>query len=57
MSMTLDALLQSRPVFINIGVRDFGDGLKASGFEVVQLNWSPPAGGDADLAVLLDDLL
>lgn len=57
MPMTLDALLQSLPVFINIGVRDFGDSLRSSGFEVVQVAWSPPAGGDPHLAVLLDDLL
>lgn len=57
MPMTLDALLQSRPVFINLGVRDFGDSLRASGFKVVQVDWSPPAGGDAHLAALLDDLL
>ena len=57
MSVTLAELLQARPVFLNIGVREFGDTLRRAGFEAVHLDWSPPAGGDAQLAVLLDDLL
>ena len=57
MRLTPSELLQARPVFVNIGVREFGDSLRRAGFEAVQLDWSPPAGGDAKLAVLLDDLL
>ena len=55
--MTLGELLQGRPVFVNVGVRDFGDSLRAAGCEVIQVDWSPPAGGDAQFADLLDDLL
>ena len=50
-------LIQHRPVFVNVGVRAFGDSLREGGFEVVQVDWSPPAGGDTELADLLDDLL
>jgi len=50
-------LLRHPPVFINLGVRGFGDALRESGFEVVDVDWSPPAGGDPALAALLDDLL
>ncbi len=57
MVQTLGGLLQERPVFVNVGVRDFADSLRAAGYDVVQVDWSPPAGGDAQLAVLLDDLL
>lgn len=53
----MPTLLQHRPVFVNVGVRAFGDSLREAGFEVVQVDWSPPAGGDAQLAGLLDDLL
>ncbi len=53
----LDDLLKARPVFVNVGVRDFGDSLREAGFEVVYVDWTPPAGGDAKLAELLDDLL
>jgi FdrA protein len=57
MPARLEELLQGKPVFINLGVRGFGDSLREAGYEVVDLDWSPPAGGDTQLAALLDDLL
>jgi len=57
MAGTFEDLLQGRPVFLNIGVRDFADSLRAAGCDVVQVDWSPPAGGDDQVAALLDDLL
>ena len=57
MAVRFETLLQGRPVFINVGVRAFGDSLREAGYEVVQVDWSPPAGGDVQLASLLDDLL
>ncbi len=57
MKAVLGELLQGRPVFVNIGVRAFGDTLRQAGFEVVQVDWAPPAGGDPRLAALLDELL
>lgn len=50
-------LLRERPSFINVGVRDFADSLRASGAEVIHVDWSPPAGGDPELAAILDALL
>ena len=57
MSDNLDELLRNGPVAINIGVKDFADSLKAQKIEVVNVTWSPPAGGDQDLIDLLDKLL
>jgi FdrA protein len=57
MAGTFLQALPERPRFLNVGVRAFGDSLREAGFEVVQVDWSPPAGGDAKLAGLLDDLL
>ena len=57
MSTPLLDLLQVPPVFLNVGVRAFGESLREAGFQVVQVDWSPPAGGDARVAGLLDDLL
>lgn len=57
MAQTLAEVLQGRPVFVNAGVRGFGDSLREAGYEVVYVDWSPPAGGDPELASLLDDLL
>ena len=51
------ALLEGAPVFINIGVRDFADSLREQGYEVVHVDWSPPAGGDLELAAVLDELM
>jgi hypothetical protein len=41
---------------VNIGLESFSQDLKAQGVAVVQLDWRPPAGGDARLAALLDRL-
>ena len=57
MPLTLDELLQRPPVFLNVGVHAFGESLRDDGFEVVDVEWSPPAGGDVKIAELLDDLL
>ena len=57
MTVKINELLQDKPIFINVGVRAFGDSLREAGFEVIHLDWSPPAGGDPRLAAILDDLL
>ncbi len=41
---------------INIGIEGFADDLKAAGVEVIQLDWRPPAGGNARLTSLLASL-
>ncbi len=55
--MKFDDLLKGRPVAINIGVEDFAAALQMQGAEVVDVNWTPPAGGDTELADLLDQIL
>ena len=57
MPRKLGELLKEKPVFVNVGVRDFGTSLQEAGYDVVNVDWSPPAGGDPGLAALLDDLL
>jgi FdrA protein len=57
MPMSFEELLRGGPVFVNVGARAFADSLRQSGHEVVNVDWSPPAGGDAKLAALLDDML
>ena len=41
---------------VNIGLAGFARDLKRCGIDVVQVDWSPPAGGDARLITLLDRL-
>ena len=52
-----ETLLREKPVFINVGVHEFAESLRKAGYDVVEVAWSPPAGGDAKMAALLDDLL
>lgn len=57
MSSKLNELLQNGPKAVNIGVQDFAESLQIQSVEVVQVDWVPPAGGDAELIELLDKLL
>lgn len=48
------SLLLARPAHVvNIGVPGFAEELVSQGVAVVQLDWRPPAGGDARLAKIL----
>jgi FdrA protein len=38
---------------INIGLEGFAEDLRSQGVAVVQLDWRPPAGGNARVAALL----
>ncbi|SIQ51197.1 Protein of unknown function [Alkalispirochaeta americana] len=41
---------------VNLGLESFGDTLSQLGTPVTSVEWKPPAGGDPELAVLLDRL-
>jgi FdrA protein len=41
---------------INIGLASFAEDLRAGGVRVIDLDWRPPAGGNARLAALLAEL-
>jgi FdrA protein len=49
-------LLATGPRVVNVGLEMFANNLVAHGTRVVHVQWSPPAGGDARLAGLLDRL-
>ena len=57
MAKELAELLGEKPVFINLGVRGFAESLRDAGFDVVDVDWSPPAGGDPQLVAILDELM
>ncbi len=44
-------------IVINIGLEEFFKSLKEQETQVIQVRWSPPAGGDEKMLKLLDDLL
>ena len=50
-------LLNEPVVVINLGLREFAENLKEQDAQVVQVDWTPPAGGDKELIELLDRLL
>jgi hypothetical protein len=54
---TLQALLDTGPIAINLGLRGFAESLKNQGAPVVHVTWEPPTELDADLASLLDTLM
>jgi FdrA protein len=57
MKTKLEELLQNGPVVINLGVREFAESLQDQQVDVVHVDWAPPAGGDTEMAELLERLL
>jgi FdrA protein len=53
---TPNSLLAAAPRVVNIGLELFAVNLAEHGAEVVHVQWSPPAGGNARLVSLLDKL-
>lgn len=50
-------LLTEPCVVINLGLKKFAENLEVQDVEVVQVDWTPPAGGDQELIDLLDKLI
>ena len=50
-------LLHQPLVVINVGLKDFAENLETQDADVVQVDWTPPAGGDQEMIDLLKDLL
>jgi len=50
-------LLNEPVVAINLGLTKFAENLEQQGVDVVQVVWTPPAGGDQEMIDLLDALL
>jgi hypothetical protein len=57
METKIKTLLSEPIIVINIGLSQFAISLEAQGVEVVQVDWTPPAGGDKEMMDLLDSLL
>ncbi|WP_342361112.1 hypothetical protein [Terrarubrum flagellatum] len=50
------SLLKSPLKVVNVGLEGFADDLARQKTPVVRVQWSPPAGGDPELARLLSKL-
>ena len=53
----IDKILSGHLVVINIGLKGFAESLAEQEIDVVQVDWTPPAGGDHELIDLLENLL
>jgi hypothetical protein len=57
MESGIQKLFQEPMVVINLGLKKFAESLEEQHVEVLQVDWVPPAGGDKEMADLLDLLL
>ncbi len=57
MDTKINKLLSEPIVAINVGLSQFAKSLEDQGVEVIQVDWTPPAGGDKEMMDLLDSLL
>jgi len=51
-----DSILGKKLNVITIGVSTFAEDLRKQGIDVLDLEWKPPAGGDLEMANILDRL-
>ncbi len=52
----ITSLFNEKLKVINIGLESFAENLKKEDTSVIQVEWSPPAGGDKEMASILDML-
>ena len=57
MEKRIEILLSGPVIVINLGLKQFGKSLEQQQVEVIQVDWTPPAGGDQEMMDLLNDLL
>ena len=57
MESAIQKLLSEPVIVINLGLKKFAENLEIQDVEVIQVDWTPPAGGDQELIDLLEQLL
>ena len=57
MHQKIEKILSGHLIVINIGLKGFAESLAEQEVDVVQVDWTPPAGGDQELIDLLENLL
>ena len=57
MEQKKNIILDQPLIAINLGLSQFAANLEEQEIEVVNVNWTPPAGGDEEMMDLLDKLL
>jgi FdrA protein len=57
MEETVWKLLIGPVMVINLGLKTFAKNFEKQDIDIVQVDWTPPAGGDQEMIDLLDNLL
>ena len=57
MDTEFEGLLHTSLIVIAMGLSSFVESLEQQEVDVVRVDWTPPAGGDKDMADLLEKLL
>ena len=57
MEPKIEKLLSEPIVVINVGLSQFSKSMEEQKVDVVQVDWTPPAGGDQEMIDLLDQLI
>jgi hypothetical protein len=57
MKKRIVSFLDEPVIVINLGLKQFSENLDDQSVQVVQVDWTPPAGGDKEMIELLDELL
>jgi hypothetical protein len=52
--MSTKELLKKELVVVNVGAEVFAESLRRQGVKTIHVAWQPPAGGDKELAKLLE---
>ena len=52
----IEKILSGQLIVINIGLRGFAESFEEQEVEVIQIEWTPPAGGDQKMIDLLENL-
>ena len=53
----IEKILSGQIIVVNIGLRGFAESFEEQEIEVVQIDWTPPAGGDQEMIDLLENLM
>jgi hypothetical protein len=57
MTNSLRSLIETEPVAVNVGLREFAVSLQQQGVRVVHVDWKPPLELDEETQEILDKLL
>ena len=57
MESKIEKLLSEPIVVINVGLSQFAKSMEEQKVDVIQVDWTPPAGGDQEMIDLLDQLI